>query len=281
METKKPRSPAAAFVIVLLACTVTLSTNGAAFQAAETGTAGGGRGFDTWFLLLNPGEEEAHATLRYMTEGGSTAVERRVDVGPGVRASVFADESVEGVSFSTTVVSDEPLVVERAEYFEYRGGTTGGHAKPGVIEASGEWYFAEGCTADGFSTWLLVENPADGTATIDVTFMREGGGEIVERYGIAPMSRFTLDLGSVPGLGRANVSMHLTSDRPVIAERAMYFAYAGRIEGGDVVTGATAPSFDWRFAEGYSGGGFDTWVLLMNPNDRPLRAQVYLDTGDT
>ena len=30
------------------------------------------------------------------------------------------------------------------------------------------WYLAEGCTAPGFETWVLVQNPGDTKATIDM-----------------------------------------------------------------------------------------------------------------
>lgn len=44
----------------------------------------------------------------------------------------------------------------------------------------------------------------------------------------------------------------------------MYFDYAGNKGGHDSI-GATMPSTTWYLAEGYTGGGFDTWVLVQNP----------------
>ncbi|MHB8896638.1 MAG: hypothetical protein ACYC99_15875, partial [Candidatus Geothermincolia bacterium] len=105
------------------------------------------------------------------------------------------------------------------------------------------------------------------------------GASILESYDIAPASRFTLDVGSVEGVAGSSASAYLKSNRPVIAERTMYFTYGDRIVGGDVVPGARAPRNDWFFAEGYTGPGFDTWILLFNPNDAPIEAGVYFDTG--
>jgi hypothetical protein len=62
------------------------------------------------------------------------------------------------------------------------------------------------------------------------------------------------------------VSMRVTTpaDYPVLAERAMYFLYQGAWGGGHDALGSTATSAVWGLAEGYSGPGFDTWVLVEN-----------------
>jgi archaellin len=63
-----------------------------------------------------------------------------------------------------------------------------------------------------------------------------------------------------------DVSLHLKSDRGIIAERPMYFNYMGKWTGGHDVVGADAPRTQWLFAEGYTGDGFDEWLCLQNPN---------------
>jgi hypothetical protein len=71
-----------------------------------------------------------------------------------------------------------------------------------------------------------------------------------------------------------DVSMRIHSDQGVIAERPMYFNYSGSWTGGHDVLGATAPSSQWYFAEGYTGDGFDEWLCLQNPNDSAFDATV-------
>ncbi|MBU4489203.1 MAG: hypothetical protein KKE79_01035, partial [Actinobacteria bacterium] len=45
------------------------------------------------------------------------------------------------------------------------------HDSIGVTEPNKTWYLAEGSTAGGFETWVLVQNPGTETATVDLTFM--------------------------------------------------------------------------------------------------------------
>lgn len=53
----------------------------------------------------------------------------------------------------------------------------------------------------------------------------------------------------------------------------MYFSYYGR-EGGHDALGVQEPSTDWYFAEGYTAGEFDTWILLQNPGASVVNAEI-------
>ena len=71
--------------------------------------------------------------------------------------------------------------------------------------------------------------------------------------------------------------------QPVIAERAMYFAsLPGRLwTGGHANTGVTAPSTSWFHAEGATGGFFNTFILLSNPQTTHAHVELrfLLDDG--
>jgi len=71
-----------------------------------------------------------------------------------------------------------------------------------------------------------------------------------------------------------DVSLRLSSDRDIIAERPMYFNYMGAWTGGHDVVGAVAPRETWLFAEGYTGAGFDEWLCIQNPNDASFQVTV-------
>jgi hypothetical protein len=47
--------------------------------------------------------------------------------------------------------------------------------------------------------------------------------------------------------------------------------------------GATAPATSWYFAEGYTGGGFDQYLTILNPNPgaAPVTITYYLSDGTT
>jgi hypothetical protein len=70
-----------------------------------------------------------------------------------------------------------------------------------------------------------------------------------------------------------------------MAERSMYFGTTeSRLwSGGSESAGVTSTSTHWFLAEGATGGFFDTFVLLSNPNNAPAHVtlQFLLDTGET
>ena len=59
----------------------------------------------------------------------------------------------------------------------------------------------------------------------------------------------------------------------------MYYDLDSR-RGGHAASGATAPSRDWYFAEGYCDGAFDTYFLLSNPGFHPARVELSMECED-
>jgi len=86
---------------------------------------------------------------------------------------------------------------------------------------------------------------------------------------VPPRSRYTVDVDS--HLPSAEVSARITSNLPVVAERAMY--WKGRSDGHDTL-GTPCPEYRWFFAEGYTGGGFEEWLLVQNPWGRAAQVNV-------
>ena len=101
--------------------------------------------FDEYVLLLNPGAEAASVDVLVMRPDGVT-VSRKVDMGPHSRYTIHVDgiEGLEDTEVSTKVNSSAPIVVELAQYFDFRGMTDGNNAI-GSTRPSTDWYFAEGC----------------------------------------------------------------------------------------------------------------------------------------
>ena len=90
-----------------------------------------------------------------------------------------------------------------------------------MVEPATTWYLAEGCTAGGFETWVLVANPNDAPAEVTLTFMSDGGPAPGPTQTLAPNSRFSWNVSSY--VTSYNVSTQVESDIPVVAERAMYW----------------------------------------------------------
>jgi hypothetical protein len=127
-----------------------------------------------------------------------------------------------GKDVAFTVTSGEPVVVERAMYYGLDS-RRGGHVSLGAAAPSTEWYFAEGYTDGAFDTYLLFSNPGTSAAAVTVVFQREDGATFYNSFRLDPHRRHTLHVDDLPGLERAAFSARIDSDRPVVAERSVYF----------------------------------------------------------
>jgi serine protease len=225
-------------------------------------------GFEEWLCVLNPDDIEAEVEFTFLMAGGETlkayyAVPAASRFSLNVNAHVGPDKDV-----AATVASPQRIFVERAMYFDYRGSWQGGSSTMGARHPGTSWYFAEGTTRSGFEEWLTLANPGNGDAMVTVEYMLGAGqGEnVIEEWKVPARSRVTVNVNLAVGPEK-DVSMHVTSDRAVVAERPMYFNYGGRIPGGHNVMGATAPGTSWYFAEGTTRSGFEEWLTLANPGD--------------
>jgi hypothetical protein len=220
--------------------------------------------FEEFVLIQNPQKKWVKAELTFMREG-TEPIQASVNLAPESRftLNVKVVPGLENASVSTMVRAADGVVCERSMYFDY-GGHTGGHNAMGVTEPAEKWYLAEGYTAQEYDTYVLIQNPGDSQARVDLSFLRSDGHVREMPVTVPATGRRTVKVDDVPGFEAAEVSTQITSDVPVIAERAMYFDAGGR-SGGHDSTGVSRPAETWYLAEGYTGGEFDSYVLLMNP----------------
>jgi peptidoglycan/xylan/chitin deacetylase (PgdA/CDA1 family) len=182
-----------------------------------------------------------------------------VPIKAGSRFTVAAHDDSLGIGrhddesgdFSLEVSSPlVPVVAERTCYFTYKPFWSGGTDVVGATAPATDWYFAEGCTRQGFDTYLCIANPGEQNALVDVTYYR-GGGQTDTKAGIAvgAHSRLTIPVheGAL-GIGRrddasGDVSMKVSSTNGVgvVAERPMYFADRWRT----MDRNAIAASWNW------------------------------------
>ena len=206
--------------------------------AKVTGVALEGSGFSRAMRVLLTREGEEDVTASGVERHGSTRLTCDIDLS-GVEPGLWTVEAENGAGRTGTLPGG--FVVDAVD------GRT--------------WYLAEGTTGWGFEEFILMQNPGDGPAGVQVTFMTPDGAADPYPLTVAPASRVMLRVNDVlPG---TDVSAKVESDRDIICERSMY--WAGRIEGTDCV-GVQAPSRTWHFAEGTTSHGFETYLLLQNPS---------------
>lgn len=221
--------------------------------------------FDTWLLLFNPTKATAHVDLTYIGTAGEIGA-RRVEIAPETRQSVLVDNDIADTDVSAIATSDVPIVVERSVYFNLSG-ISGGHNTVGAVSPSRNWYFADGSTKSGYTEFLTIQNPNNVATALTVYYMT-GKGDVFSNVKVVPArSRGTIwvaDAGEA-GPGKS-IAMRLTAELPVVAERSMYVNVNG-FNGGSASIGSMSLSRRWLFAEGFTGQGFKTSIMVSNPND--------------
>jgi hypothetical protein len=225
--------------------------------------------FSTFVLLANSGTTPATVNMTFLREGVAPVM-LPFTVAPASRLTVSAANHPELVnqSFSIVVDSTVPIIAERAMYFGTARFWDGGHASAGVPEASRNWSLAEGATGPFFETFILVGNPNTTPANISMTFLTDTGQTLTRPFTIAANGRLTVNIETVdPSLANAAVSTTVSSDVPVIAERAMYWpgSFTEWYEAHNSF-GSSTVGTRWGLAEGRVGfaEGFETYILLAN-----------------
>jgi len=145
--------------------------------------------------------------------------------------------------------------------------------------------FAEGCTRQGFETWLCLQNPGDEDAGVTVNYMLgPGQGTAGARnYAVPRHSRVTILVNNDVGAGK-DVSIQVTSSKPIVSERPMYFEYGGTggydWKGCHTAQGVSLPRQEWYLAEGCTREGFEEWICLQNPGDSAADVGIDFMLGD-
>lgn len=235
--------------------------------------------FSTFVMVTSTTPTPPTIQIDYLMPDGSVIEESYTFPASPARLTVWTNQHPQllGQSFSTRITSTQPITVERAMYFD-RGGRTfeGGHASAGIPDPATQWFVAEGATGPNFDTYLLLANPAATPAHVTVRYLTPEG-PYSATYGLRPNSRETLfvdgELSRVSGRDaiatQIDVSAEITSDVPIVVERAMYwFGAPGTWTDAHNSAGVTSTSTMWGLAEGEHGGAlaYQTYVLLANPS---------------
>ncbi len=256
---------------------------------AEGATMGG---FNTFYLLLNPGASPADVTITYLRDGRAPRT-KTYQVPAGARQTVWVDmevwedgDSLAAAEVSARIDATAPIIAERAMYLDRNGQVfTAGHDSVGLTEPSTRWILAEGATGSYFDLFILLANPAAEAAQVRLRFLLGNGTVIEHRQTVPALSRATVwvdALGRDPGLIAGNPAFAQLADAAVstdvivengvgvLVERAMWWpgdssTWAEAHNSGGVTEGATR----WALAEGEVGGtrNTKTYVLVSNPSD--------------
>jgi len=195
-------------------------------------------GFNLFYLLQNPNAAEAEVRVRYLRPSGAP-LEKTYVLPPTSRTNIWVDveqfpDGSGNLALASTDVSavfevtnGQPIIVERAMYFDVPGQTFGaGHESAGITAPALEWFLAEGRPGPFFDLFVLIANPAAADATIEARFLRPEGTTLVRDYVVAANSRFNIWVDRADAaLANTPVSTTIRSTNgvPIIVERAMWW----------------------------------------------------------
>lgn len=183
-----------------------------------------GWGFETYLCFLNTQTSNANVSLEFTPAGSGGAPVKKIIVVPaGTRRTLKLNDVVPNQDVATKVNSDVPIVAERSMLWAVLGGRAG-HATQGMTAPSKQVFMSEGCTAYGFDTWLLVQNPGTTASDVSVYAMTAGGEQKIDQFSLAGGRRKSVRLNDYY---QGNLSIHLDATAPVVCERSMYWNNRG------------------------------------------------------
>ncbi|MFH1150991.1 MAG: hypothetical protein V1748_11015 [Actinomycetota bacterium] len=224
-------------------------------------------GFECWLLIQNPNGVAATCTVTYMIEGEAPQV-RNHTVPANSRATFNMFDEIGAKDASIMVQSDLPVIPERAMY---RYSRSEGHDSIGTILPAYDYYLAEGTTAWGFTTYILIQNPNANPAVVTLDHMTDTGPAPPHVLNIPAQSRETVRVNDY--LPNRDFSTLVTGDLPIIAERAMYW-YSGEFEVCHDSIGMSTPHDAFYLPDGQTSQGRETWTLVQNPNTDAVDVQI-------
>jgi hypothetical protein len=205
-----------------------------------------GNFFDMYVLIENPNLAAATVHVSYLLTSGAPLT-KDYTVPGNSRFTIFVNDEelpagsgqhpLQGVTLSTTLEADQPIVVERAMWWP-SGNWYEAHDVAGSTENTGtKWAFAEGEQGGSFNThtYVLIANIDDSAATVTVKAMLEDGTVLsASAVTLAAKSRSTVEIANGPttftGVNgkRFGVVVESVNGQHIVVERSMYSDYAGQ-----------------------------------------------------
>jgi hypothetical protein len=193
-------------------------------------------GFEEYLLILNPNQEGVRVRADFLKTDGVT-IDREFYLAGNSRYTIRVYDYLGSSDHSTRLEADRPVVVERAMYWQVAGRQrAGGHCEAGSPVLARTWFLAEGSTAWGFEEYILIANPREELAEVELVFQRSDGTERHYSLKVPERSRRTVLANRVDA--ERDASVLVSSSVPVAVERAMYWSEK---EGGTVGAGALSP----------------------------------------
>lgn len=223
-------------------------------------------------IVANRDGEQLFGRFSILTPQGLEVTESLV-VEPWSRATIDVDAFVTAEFASVVVEIDGGggVVEQRAQH------PAGDSVSPCATSTSAQWYFADGFTLDGSVETLILTNPYDEAAVVDLGFATLSGESTpaaFQGFTIPPQSVEAIRVAELGYRDEGVVAVQVSAQRGrLVVGRAQHYLGGGRL-GYGITLAAPALRDQFWFADGEAGDGIVESFAIYNPTDTAAQVDV-------
>jgi hypothetical protein len=223
-------------------------------------------------VISNRASERLVGRFSVLTSDGE-AIDQEVAVEPWSRTVIDVD-AFATTSFASVVVELDGgggLVEQRAFH------PAGDSVTPCANNTSDEWFLADGFTVDGSVETLILTNPYDDTASVNLKFATAAGESTpaaFQGFTVPPRSVRTIPIAELGARDEAVIAVEVAAQRGrLVVGRAQHYLGGGRL-GYGITLAAPALRDQWWFADGERGNGVTETFAIYNPTDTDVEVDA-------
>ena len=224
-------------------------------------------------VIANPTDVAINGHITYMSSDPAvSAVVQTLVAPPRDKLTLDVKASISGpfIAAFVEIEGGEGMVEQRAT-------TPAGDAVTScVTQTSPTWYFADGWTAKNSTEQLILSNPYDDKATVDIAFFTKNGVKrtpsAFQGYSVDPQSVKVIDVGSSQLQDEQIIGIQVAATHGrLLTGRAQNYDGDGRV-GFSLDLGVPSPSEQLWFVDGEKGDDVVEQYVLFNPTDEDAEA---------
>lgn len=236
------------------------------------GVPAGGDGRSGEVTIVNRSGRELSGRLSVLAAGDEPGSEQDVSIEPWESTTIDVSEGVEARFVSAVVELDDVsgLVEQRAVHPD------GDASAPCTTEVSPQWYLADGFTVGGSRNQVVITNPYEEDAVIDLEIVTESGSRSPVSYQGRLIPAQSVRVVNLAPLGARNeeiLAVHVSARGRVVVGRSQHFTGGGRA-GYEMTLASPSLADQWWFAIGEHGEGIREEYRVYNPTDDDVEVTV-------